>query len=133
MEPRVKRKIITLREGGASFGQIAAITGVGRETIKSWCRRNNITPHPRRTPMDGVCEHCGKAIDQPRRGQRFCSRACRMSWWHAHPMMLERRAITSHTCAGCGATFEAYGNKHRKYCTHACYIRARFGTRGGRP
>nr|WP_297993491.1 hypothetical protein [uncultured Actinomyces sp.] len=56
-----------------------------------------------------------------------------MSWWHTHPMMLERRAITTHTCAGCGATFEAYGNKHRKYCTHACYIRTRFGTRGGRP
>lgn len=40
---------------------------------------------------------------------------------------------TTHTCAGCGATFEAYGNKHRKYGTHACYIRTRFGTRGGRP
>ncbi|VTX62978.1 Uncharacterised protein [uncultured Actinomyces sp.] len=56
-----------------------------------------------------------------------------MSWWHTHPMMLERRAITTHACAGCGATFESYGNKHRKYCTHACYIRTRFGTRGGRP
>ena len=48
-------------------------------------------------------------------------------------MMLERRAITTHACAGCRATFESYGNKHRKYCTHACYIRTRFGTRGGRP
>ena len=114
MEPHVKREIISLREGRASFGRIAAITGVGRETIKSWCRRNSISPRATGTPINGVCEHCGKAIDQSRRGQRFCGRSCRMSWWYAPPMMLERRAITTHICAGCGATFEPYGNKHHK-------------------
>lgn len=129
----MKREIISLREGRASFGRIAAITGVGRETIKSWCRRNSISPRATGTPINGVCEHCGKAIDQSRRGQRFCGRSCRMSWWYAHPMMLERRAITTHICAGCGATFESYGDKHRKYCMHSCHIRTRFGTRGRHP
>lgn len=70
----------------------------------------------RRSTKPEVDETVLKAsIDQPRRGQRFCIRSCRMSWWHAHPMMLERRAITTHTRVGCGATFESYGNKHRKY------------------
>ena len=47
-----------------------------------------------------------------------------MSWWHAHPEKIERRAVYTFTCQTCGIGFEAYGNNHRKYCSRACYQKA---------
>lgn len=40
---------------------------------------------------------------------------------------VNRKANYSCTCAFCGKQFTSYGNKHRKYCSHACYINDRFG------
>jgi endogenous inhibitor of DNA gyrase (YacG/DUF329 family) len=34
------------------------------------------------------------------------------------------------TCAHCGTDFESYSWAARKYCSHACYILARFGQSG---
>lgn len=56
----------------------------------------------------------------------FCSDECRVKWWHEHPEKIKQRAVYSFTCAGCGGQFTAYGNSRRKYCSHGCYIRARF-------
>lgn len=44
--------------------------------------------------------------------------------------MLNKKAVYTHTCAGCGREFTAYGNARRKYCSHACYINHRFGGGG---
>ena len=33
-----------------------------------------------------------------------------------------RDATYTFTCIGCGTTFTAYGNKHRRYCRHECYV-----------
>ena len=33
-------------------------------------------------------------------------------------------------CKNCGVMFTVYGNKHRKYCCHECYINDRFGAIG---
>ena len=52
---------------------------------------------------DPVCPQCGKPIVQ--------------------------KAVYSYTCIGCGCAFTAYGNDHRKYCSHACYIQDRFKAR----
>ena len=30
-------------------------------------------------------------------------------------------------CRGCGKKFTSYSNKSRKYCSHECYIKHRFG------
>lgn len=36
------------------------------------------------------------------------------------------------TCPACGKEFPVYGNSHRKFCSHACYIAYRFrGVRHG--
>jgi hypothetical protein len=53
-----------------------------------------------------------------------------MAWWEAHPERLSRKAVYELVCAGCGEPFESYGNKGRRYCSHGCYVKARFG--GGR-
>ena len=41
--------------------------------------------------------------------------------------MVKRKAIYEYTCPTCGSAFTAYGNSHRKYCCHECYIADRFG------
>ena len=43
--------------------------------------------------------------------------------------MVKRKAIYEYTCPTCGSAFTAYGNRHRKYCCHECYIADRFGGR----
>ena len=70
----------------------------------------------------------GKTLVQiaGRKPVKFCSSACRVSWWNAHPDAVGKKAFYDYTCACCGKTFRAYGNSHRKYCCHTCYIQARF-------
>jgi len=55
-----------------------------------------------------------------------CSAECRKKWWKEPPEMLNKKAVYSYTCAGCGRRFTAYGNFRRKYCSHEGYIKDRF-------
>ncbi|MFW9113276.1 helix-turn-helix domain-containing protein [Corynebacterium striatum] len=129
-----REQVMELRRRGASYGQIATSLGMSRNTVKSICRRADITTAPAvESEPAKVCEQCNGHIEPAVAGQRFCCDACRLAWWHAHPERLNRQAIYAFTCAACGESFDAYGNKRRKYCSHPCYIRHRFNTRGGRP
>ena len=67
------------------------------------------------------CARCGSELlkHMANREKRFCSDQCRMEWWHLH------RVAQTYVCTECGAVFSA--DNTRKYCSHACYIRARFG------
>lgn len=40
---------------------------------------------------------------------------------------VNRKANYEFICPHCKKLFSAYGNKKRKYCSHACYIEDRFG------
>lgn len=132
VETYVKERIIELRRRGHSFGEIADQVGISRNTAKSLCRRLKIEPTPPETErQDGICIRC-RAPFTPVAGKKFCSADCRLSWWHANPQRLNRKAIYTFTCLHCLQPFSAYGNSNRKYCSHSCYIRARFGTKGGR-
>lgn len=126
----IKQRVIDMRARGATYGDIARETKLSRNTVKSICRRATIEIS---VGESRGCEQCGQVLETESWARRFCSDACRLAWWHAHPEQLNRQAIYSFTCHGCGTSFEAYGNKGRKYCTHACYVCHRFGTRGGRP
>lgn len=127
-----KERIIELRRRGLTFGQIAEEVGGSRNTVKSLCRRLGIEPETK-TPAasNNRCEQCDNTFDV-KAGKRFCSTECRLKWWHTNPQRLNKKAIYTFTCRHCDRTFEAYGNKGRKFCAHACYIRHRFGTKGGR-
>ncbi len=61
-----------------------------------------------------------------RKKKRFCSVSCCQLWWNAHPDAVRQKALYHYTCAGCGKAFTAYGNSHRKYCSHECYIKDRY-------
>ncbi len=131
MTDKQKSEIIRMRELGASFARIAEVTGVSRNTIKSFCRRQNVTTH---TQTENVSDElhgkqCGKPLHRVpgRKMPKFCSTACRTKWWNAHPEEVNRKAVYSFTCSYCKKPFTAYGNKSRKYCSHECYMAARFG------
>ena len=129
-----KIKIAELRSAGFGYANIANALGLTKNQVVSYCHRNGLTGEKATQasadkPDVGCCKNCGKPILQvPGRKQvKFCSDECCQSWWNAHPEAVNRKAVYSFTCACCGQPFTAYGNKSRKYCSHACYIAGRFG------
>ena len=112
-----------MRLQGKSAGAIAAVLGLSVNTVKSYLRR-----HPD-MGCTHFCPQCGKPVMQVegRKEKKFCSDKCRNKWWNAHLDKVDRRVIREVTCAGCGKTFSVYGQAARKYCSHVCYIRHRFG------
>ncbi len=120
MTEREQNIIISRREKGDAISSIAKDLGLNVNTVKSFCRRQKITIQG----MDEkFCLHCDRRLPkyQSGRPRRFCSDACRQAYWNIR----EKRYLTEHTCPNCGKTFMA--RKSRKYCSHNCYIKDRFG------
>ena len=132
MNDEQKTQITRMRETGMSYDSIAATLSISKNTVKSFCRRNNLSGHRKQESDDAkpaeFCPNCGKPVRQipGRKHIRFCSKSCRQEWWNSHQDLVKRKAVYEYTCACCGRRFTAYGNSHRKYCSHACYIKARF-------
>ena len=116
-----KQKIRELQVKGLGHRKIAMALGLPENTVKSHCRR-----HPY-IPLEEACLQCKKAIQSTphKRKKKFCSDACRMTWWNAHQNLVNRKAIYSFTCRQCGKSFESYGKRNRQYCSRACYAQAR--------
>ena len=125
-----KERIASLRGEGASYAHIAAALGMSENTVKSYGRRNRLdTAVVEATSIPAAtspCAHCGgPMIITKRQDKRFCSDACRLAWWKEHPQALNRKAIYHFSCYHCGASFDSYGNSHRKYCSRGCYAKAK--------
>lgn len=125
-------QIEIMRQEGNPYSRIATALSLSVNTVKSYCARHNILPCPKQKPVantDTFCKACGKKLPvvSGKKPLKFCSSECRIQWWNTHPEAVNRKAIYSFVCADCGKTFTSYGNAHRKYCSHACYIRNRFG------
>lgn len=121
-----KVQIVQMRKRGLGYAEIARSLGMSVNTVKSYCQRNGLKPLAKNTVQPGdVCRQCGSALKYTpgRKRKRFCSDACRLCWWHAHREM-SRNARTV-VCASCGKVFVT--DRMQKYCSHACYIRTRFG------
>ena len=132
-----KNTIINLRKSGRSLTEIAEETGVSRNTVKSFCRRQGLTGSAEAmpdvsvtdSPWEKPCRFCGKTmmVYPGRKEKKFCSDACRNKYWNTHIGETRHAAMLEHTCPACGKTFYAYGIRNRKYCSHECYVVARFG------
>ena len=129
-----KQQIAVLRGKGESFTAISVALDISINTVKSYCRRNNLVPGypvtvipPPSTVPSNTCPHCGCSLLHipGKKKKRFCSDTCRMAWWKAHPEVVNRKAIYHFSCPACGIAFESYGNAHRKYCSRACLAAAR--------
>lgn len=115
-----KTQIEYYRRKGHGYKQIAKLTGISVNTVKSYLRRNALK-------NDSVCEQCGKEIIQQkgRKRKRFCSDFCRNKWWNSHLDLVKRAANYDFICAYCKKPFIAYGNSKRKYCCYECYSNSR--------
>lgn len=125
MTDEQKKKLIALRRDGVGYGQIAVAVNISINTVKSFCRRHGLVTKA----VASVCEQCGRPIEQNpgRKRKRFCSDSCRNKGWNTHLELVKRKAVYTFTCPNCGKEFSVYGNSHRKFCSHACYIEYRFG------
>lgn len=120
-----RNQIGALRRSGYTYAEISAVLGISVNTIKSYCRRNQLTE------VSGpVCKNCGKPITiRPKcKPRQFCTDTCRIMWWRKHST--PKKTVYHLVCAFCGSNFECVGNRQQKYCSHMCYVSARFGKEG---
>ncbi len=143
MTKEQKLLIKKLRADGYGYGynRVANALGVSVNTVKSFCRRNKLTGTAAVEKLkeqvsagEGkhLCMFCGGSVEQNqgRKEKKFCSDKCRMKWWNNNLDKVKRKAMYDYICPNCGKPFTVYGNSHRKYCSHECYVSDRFG--GGR-
>lgn len=136
MTQQQKEQISKLRVAGASFGKIASTLGMSINTVKSYCKRNPVSPATVPAPKAVVhtdrCPQCNALLEQSpgHRQKRFCSPKCRIAWWAAHPEKMTRKKLYPVECQHCGEVFMQYGSRTRKFCSRDCYLAHRYGQGG---
>ena len=121
-----RSRVVELQQQGYGYKKISTLTRLPLNTVKSFCTR-----HPVRdeeiAERQGLCRNCWRLLEQTphHRKRRFCSDACRMAWWNAHPEKVNRRAYYKRVCKNCGREFASYGNDHRMFCSRLCYAQYR--------
>lgn len=139
MTDNQKAQIKKLRAAGNGYGTIAKKLDLPINTVKSFCRRNSVNENIAEEPqvmLSGettLCENCGSEIQQiaKQKKKRFCCDKCRNAWWNSHLDQVKRKKVYRFKCPHCGRDFQIYGDSRRKYCSHECYIAARFKGGGG--
>ncbi len=139
MTEKDRERIIKLRLMGLGYKAIGQKLNMSRDAVRGFCKRNHIDGdvtaaklnYEEKRKKKNVCENCGAEIIQSAKGKkkRFCSDKCRLKWWSKNYELhnFNEKNIHSFVCAGCGKKFTSYSNKSRKYCSHECYIKHRFG------
>lgn len=136
MTEEQRNRIVSARKNGMGYAKIAAEIGMTKNAVAAFCRRNGLSGNMSVSAdksEDGLCRECGKPLVQEdgMKTRVFCSKECKAKWWREHPEKMNHKATYQFVCAACGRPFEAYGNSKRKYCSHSCYINARFKGGGG--
>ena len=133
-----KEKIRILRLQGFGYREISRCLELTRDEVRYCCKKMNLAGYreivihseEETKPEDIVCKNCGADLEPPATGRRrhFCSEICRRKWWSQNRDKIRKGpdAIYGFTCKCCGKEFTAYGNPHRQYCSHECYISDRF-------
>ena len=108
-----------------TYREIGEKLGLSPDTVKTFCRRNGAQAGKTAQSAECRCQNCGAPVHPlpGRRERLFCSPACRTAYWRKHNLL----GKDPRYCAGCGALLTG-GSASRKYCSHACYIRHRFGS-----
>jgi len=134
-----KKKICELRIMGLGYRAISNELELSRDVVRNFCKKNNLNGYLgkvddniRKMMIDNsFCANCSKPIKQKKKGKvrRFCSDECRRKWWkkNADKGTRKETALYKVVCVFCEKEFISYGNKNRKYCSHECYIKDRFG------
>lgn len=129
MTDKQKKTIRDMRRRGMSYSAIAAVHRLSANTIKSFCRRENIDVQ---SSFDDkkreLCKNCGAPlIHHPgTKKKTFCRDKCRYAWWNKTRVWTGVKSTYRLTCFHCGTEFDSK-NKKRKYCGRECYIHSRYG------
>ena len=125
MTQEQKTWILHYRERQMTYREIGEKLGLSPDTVKTFCRRNGAQAGKTAQSAECRCRNCGAPVHPlpGRRERLFCSPACRTAYWRKHNLL----GKDPRYCAGCGALLTG-GSVSRKYCSHACYIRHRFGS-----
>ena len=132
MTDKQKDALCQLRAQGLGYSRIAKVLGLTKSQVSGYCKRHGLdgvrSNNERTNTSPQFCKQCGTSINQKphTKTSLFCSRACRQAWWNSHLNLVNKQAIYNFTCACCGQAFTSYGNRNRKYCSHACYINHRY-------
>lgn len=133
-----KQQIREFRIRGVGYKAIASIVGLSRDIVRNYCKAHGLDGLAsdlsinikEKIEKQEACLCCGMELKQPATGRKrkFCLDDCRREWWQRHPSNMKRNADCMHrfTCTYCGKSFEVYGTKNRKYCSHECYVHDRF-------
>lgn len=124
MDLMEREKISQMRHNGFGYTKIAQALSLSVNTVKSYCKRNENT---------SVCLHCRKdiRIKSKVKPRKFCNDVCRYAWWSEHQGEIKHRATYSFVCENCRKEFAIHRNRLRKYCSHECYVLARYKKAGG--
>lgn len=131
MTPAQQEAIRRLRQKGYGYKAISKQLSLSVNTVKSFCRREGLVSGDKARSYHSYCQSCGQILVQTegKRQKKFCGAICRQKWWNQNLHQVKRKAYTTHHCLCCHQSFLSYGNKKRRYCSHPCYITARFGRR----
>lgn len=124
-----KEQIARLRYEGKSYPQIAEVTGICKNTIQTYCYRNNLGGNINKTVGQfRLCKNCGKVTRQTRGKEKlFCCYDCRMEWWSHNRDRMSDNSTYTIICEHCHKEFKTYGNKHQRFCSRHCYFEHRYG------
>lgn len=64
MTEKQRTEIVRMRQNGTAYNTISNLLGISVNTVKSYCRRNNIKPLDKPIPIENICLNCGKQITQ---------------------------------------------------------------------
>ena len=126
-----KARVVEYRRHGMGCAEIARLLNVSANTIKSFLQRNRVivesvqVEQTKTVMQKECCKQCGALLTRTGRSRekQFCSDKCRLQWWHEHRGS-SKRAV-EHICPECQRVFST--DRAQKYCSHECYILARFG------
>ena len=133
-----EEQIRQLRSQGIGYRQIAKQLDLSRDDVRNCCKKYNLNGYKDAVAANMqmmqengcMCRYCGSFLKQPKTGRKrhFCNDTCRRKWWNDNRDKIRQSAgsIYGFTCKRCGKHFTAYGNPHRQYCSHECYISDRF-------
>ncbi len=111
-----KRQIIILKSQGKSFSEISDYLNIPESTVKSTFYRIS----SRKTDS---CKNCGTPLPDCSERRVFCCDKCRLAYFKTHTGY--KRTQYRQKCPCCGTVFTS-SHGEQKYCSHQCYIKARY-------
>lgn len=113
-----KITILKLRNDGKSYGEISRLTGISKNSITSFIRREKGKKYDR-------CLACGQKLIQTsgHRQKLFCNDTCRKLNW----IQKGRKSIKmkEFKCKCCGREFFGYESQHPSFCSRECFFKSR--------